>query len=104
VAEQVAWVRTGAGARFDQIELSTVATVIITDQRRARTEQWIREQGWSGVTAEQVWDMPAVLIGSLDQIADDLHRRRDQLGFSYYVVSDRMAEEVAPLVARLAGE
>jgi len=103
VAEQVAWVRAGAGERFAEIELSTVATVIITDQRRARTEQWIRERGWSGVTAEQVWDMPAVLIGSVDQLADDLQRRREQLGFSYYVVSDQSAEAAAPLVARLAG-
>lgn len=102
VAEQVAWVREGAGPRFAEIELSTVATLIITDQRRARTEQWIRERGWSGVTAEQVWDMPAVLIGSVDQLADDLHRRREQLGFSYYVVSDHVAEAAAPLVARLA--
>jgi probable F420-dependent oxidoreductase len=103
VAEQVAWVRAGAGARFAEIELSTVATLIITDQRRTRTEQWIRERGWNGVTAEQVWDMPAVLIGSVDQLADDLHRRREQLGFSYYVVSDQSAEAAAPLVARLAG-
>ena len=104
VAEQVAWVRAGAGARFDQIELSLVATLIITDQRRARTEKWIRERGWSGVTAEQVWDMPAVLIGSVEQLAEDLHRRREQLGFSYYVVSDRDAEAAAPLVERLAGQ
>jgi probable F420-dependent oxidoreductase len=103
VAEQVAWVREGAGARFAEIELSTVATVIITNQRRARTEQWIREHGWNGVTPEQVWDMPAVLIGSVDQLADDLHQRREQLGFSYYVVSDHDAEAVAPLVVRLAG-
>ena len=103
VTEQIGWVREGAGARFDEIELSTVATLIITDQRRARTEQWIRERGWSGVTAEQVWGMPAVLIGSVEQLADDLHRRREQLGFSYYVVSDQSAEAAAPLVARLAG-
>ena len=103
VAEQVAWVREGAGARFAEIELSTVATVIITDRRRAHTEQWIREHGWNGVTHEQVWDMPAVLIGSVDQLADDLHQRREQLGFSYYVVSDHDAEAVAPLVVRLAG-
>jgi hypothetical protein len=47
--------------------------------------------------------MPAVLIGSVDQLADDLHRRREQLGFSYYVVSDQSAEEATLLVARLAG-
>ena len=103
VAEQIAWVREGAGARFDEIELSIVATLIITEQRRACTEQWIREQGWRGVTAEQVWDMPAVLIGSVEQLADDLYRRREQLGFSYYVVSDQSTEAAASLVERLAG-
>ena len=55
------------------------------------------------MTPEQVWGMPAVLIGSVDQLVDDLHRWREQLGFSYYVVSDHDAEAVAPLVARLAG-
>ena len=103
VAEQIAWVREGAGARFDEIERSIVATLIITKQRRARTEQWIRAQGWRGVPAEQVWDMPAVLIGSVEQLADDLYRRREQLGFSYYVVSDQSTEAAASLVARLAG-
>ena len=103
VAEQVAWVREGAGARFGEVELSTVATLIVTERRRARTEQWVRERGWSGITAEQVWDMPAVLIGSVDQIADDLRGRREQLGFSYYVLSDHEVEAAAPLVARLAG-
>jgi probable F420-dependent oxidoreductase len=103
VAQQVAWVREGAGQRFDTVELNLMASVIITDRRRARTEEWIQERGWSGITAEQVWDMPAVLIGSENQIVEDLERRREQLGFSYYVVSDRLVEAVAPLVARLAG-
>lgn len=103
VAEQVAWVREGAGARFPALELSLVATVIVTDRRRARTEAWIRERGWQGITVEQVWEMPAVLIGSVDQICDDLRRWRERLGFSYIVVADQSAGEVAPVVARLAG-
>jgi probable F420-dependent oxidoreductase len=103
LAQQVAWVRQGAGERFPKIELSMVATIVVTDRRRASTEQWIREQGWSGLSAEQVWDMPAVLIGSPDQIIEDMYRWRAQLGFSYYLVSDTVAEIVAPIVARLAG-
>jgi probable F420-dependent oxidoreductase len=104
LAQQVAWVREGAGERFASIELSTVLTIHITDRRRAFTEQWIAERGWSGLSAEQVWDMPAVLIGSIDQIAADLHRCREELGFSYFLVSDTEAEMVAPIVARLAGK
>jgi probable F420-dependent oxidoreductase len=101
VAQQIEWVRQGAGARFPSIELSTVATIVITDRRRASTEAWIAERGWSGMSAEQVWDMPAVFIGSVDQIVEDMHRRRELLGFSYYLVSDTMAATVAPIVERL---
>ncbi|HEU5104010.1 MAG TPA: hypothetical protein VFU22_33570 [Roseiflexaceae bacterium] len=48
--------------------------------------------------------MPAVLIGSTDQIVEDLYRCREELGFSYFLVSDTQAEALAPIVARLAGK
>lgn len=104
LAQQLAWVREGAGERFSAIELSTVPTIHVTDRRRAFTEQWLEERGWSGLSVEQVWDMPAVLIGSVDQICEDLYRCREQLGFSYFLVSDTEAEAIAPIVARLAGK
>ncbi len=103
VAEKVDWVRQGAGVRFSDVELSLVPTVIITDDRRGSTERFIRERGWSGLGVEEVWDMPAVFIGSVEGIAEEMHRRREELGFSYFVVSDTGVEGVAPIVARLAG-
>jgi hypothetical protein len=103
VEQQIGYVREGAGDRFDQIELSTVGTVIVTDDRRGRTEQMIRENGWQGVTVEDVWRMPAVYIGSVDQIVTDLDERRERLGVSYIVVASARVEAVAPIVARLAG-
>jgi probable F420-dependent oxidoreductase len=103
VAQKIAWVREGAGARFDAIELSLVPTIMLTDRRRERTEQLIREHGWEGTSAEQVWEMPAMFIGSIEQIVGDMQARREQYGFSYYVVSDKQIEACAPIVARLAG-
>ncbi|NJO83296.1 MAG: LLM class flavin-dependent oxidoreductase [Blastochloris sp.] len=103
VAQKVAWVREGAGERFGAIELSLVPTVIVADERRQRTEAFIRERGWSGVTLEQVWGMPSVFIGSIEQIAEDMQARREQYGFSYYIISDTLLATCAPLVARLAG-
>ena len=52
---------------------------------------------------EDAWAMPSVLAGSLDQIADDMVRWREEYGFSYYLVSDKQAEAFAPLVARMSG-
>jgi probable F420-dependent oxidoreductase len=102
VQQKLAWIRAGAGARYDSIELSLIPTFIQTDQRRAATEELIRSRNWS-VTVEEVWAMPSVLIGSLDQIASDLHQRREEYGFSYYIFSDTQANQIAPLVAQLRG-
>ena len=103
VAQKVEWVRQGAGERFGELELSLVPTIIVTDQRRRRTEQYIHEHGWQGISVEQVWEMPAVFVGSIEQIVEDMRARRERYGFSYFVVSDHDLAAVAPIVARLAG-
>jgi probable F420-dependent oxidoreductase len=103
VAQKLAWVREGAGDRFAELELSLVPTVVITGRRRQATEQLIQSRGWAGVTVEQVWEMPSVFIGSIEQVGEDMLARREQYGFSYYVISDTVLDHVAPVVARLAG-
>jgi probable F420-dependent oxidoreductase len=103
VERKIAWVREGAGERFDRIELSLIPTVIITDDRRAATERIIRERGWGGITPEQVWAMPAILIGTVGQIAEQIEVRRERYGFSYYVFSDAQLDACAPVVDLLAG-
>ncbi len=103
VAAKIAWVRQGAGERFAAIELSLVPTILLTDHRRQATEAFIRDRGWIGISVERVWQMPSIFIGSVDQIASDMQQRRAELGISYYVLSDTVLTEMAPLVARLAG-
>jgi probable F420-dependent oxidoreductase len=103
VAQKLAWVREGAGARFDELELSLVPSIVITQRRRQETEQLIQRKGWGGISVEQVWEMPSVFIGSIEQIGEDMEARRAQYGFSYYVVSDEVMDSFAPVVARLAG-
>lgn len=100
VQQKIEWIRQGAGARFDQIELSLIPTVLVTDDRRSATTAFIHQQGWP-VTVEEVWQMPSVLIGSPAQIAADIQARRELYGFSYYVVADGDMESFAPVVAQL---
>ncbi len=93
VAQKLAWAREGAGARFDAIEPSPVPINRGSrDQRRERNEQLIRERGWAGISVEQVWEMPSTFIGSIDQIVEDMQARREQYGFSNYVISDTQLE------------
>lgn len=103
VRQKLDWIRDGAGERFDQIELSLVPTLLPTDAPRQCAAQLIADRGWSGVTVDDVLAMPSLLFGSEDEMVDTLMRRRDEYGFSYYIVSDKRADQFAPIVARLAG-
>lgn len=102
--EKLSWIKEGAGERFEQIELNIMPSLIISDERRGASDRFLAQQGWSGVSYEALWEMPSVLIGSIDQICDTLIERRERFGISYYVVRDAQFEAFAPIVARLAGK
>ena len=48
-------------------------------------------------------DTLALLRGTPRQMADELQRRRDTLGVSYFAVSEAFAEPFAPVAGLLAG-
>jgi probable F420-dependent oxidoreductase len=100
-AEKVGWVRDAAGDRLDDIELAHTAYLsMVTDDRDAVAAGL--GSGF-GLDRDQVLAMPNFLIGTVNEIADELERRRDELGFSYVVVGGECHEAMAPVVARLAG-
>jgi probable F420-dependent oxidoreductase len=103
VAQKLAWVKEGAGPRYDDIELSLIPTLVFEDERESAAARLIAARNWTGVSVADVLAMPSVFIGSVDEIADQMEERRALYGFSYYVASDRQLERVAPLVARLVG-
>jgi probable F420-dependent oxidoreductase len=101
LTEQIGWVREGAGARFDQLELSMVAfRTIVTDRPREAAAEVARDHD---LTPDQVLASPDFLIGSEDAIVECLLRRREQFGVSYLEIAARDAAGFAPVVARLAG-
>jgi probable F420-dependent oxidoreductase len=103
IAEKVGWVREAAGDRFDRVELSMVATVLVAADHAAAAERLAVEEGWGGGAAERVLEMPSVFLGPVERIVDQLQARRERYGFTYYVVPDGAMEAVAPVVERLAG-
>ncbi len=99
--EKIGWIREAAGARFDDIELNvTVFAAIVTDDRAGMAERLAPR---FGVTPAELPDTPHVLLGNVDQIAEDLQRRRERFGFSYVVISGDGFEPLAPVVKKLAG-
>jgi probable F420-dependent oxidoreductase len=101
VADQIAWVRESAGARFDQLELNLrVRLAAIGPGREGQAQS--AAQGME-CTADDLLDSPFALFGTVDEVADQLLRTRDELGLSYFTVSQRYLEQLAPVVERVAG-
>jgi probable F420-dependent oxidoreductase len=103
IAQKVEWVRQAAGDRFGQVELSAMVSVVVADNHHKAAEQLAVERGWGSEAAGAILEMPSILVGSVDRIADDLQARRDRFHLSYYVVSDEDMEAFASVIDRLAG-
>jgi probable F420-dependent oxidoreductase len=100
-SEKVAWMKESAGSHFDELELScTVFFTNVTDDRKGMAE---RIAGGFGMPADEVLRSPHVVIGTHEQVIDDLQQRREEFGFSYIVFSGDMHEQMAPVVKKLAG-
>jgi probable F420-dependent oxidoreductase len=105
-AKKIEWIKRGAGARFNTLELEIGAyTTIITDHPQP-TASAIGDA--LGMKAEDILAHPHCLIGSVDFICEELQRRREAYGISYITVLDdgenNMVDTFAPVVARLAGK
>ena len=57
-----------------------------------------------GLEARDVLEMPHFLLGTIEQIEDDLKARRERFGFSHVIVPGEVADQLAPIVERLAGK
>jgi len=103
VDERVQLVREVAGAeRYAQLELNAlVQRVVVTDDRSKAAEELTSR--WSQLTPGEILQSPYVLIGTVDQMVEDLKLRRERWGISYYVIFEPYLDAFAPVVARLAG-
>ena len=56
-----------------------------------------------GVEPEAALESGAALVGSENEVIEQLLRRREEWGLSYVVLGDENVDEFAPVVAKLAG-
>jgi len=101
--EKVGWVRELLGERFSQTELNALIIVVeITDNRLAFAQK-IHDEWFGALSPQQILESPSCLIGSVDQIVDDMMMRRERYGFSYISIFGEHMQKFAPVVARLSG-
>ncbi len=97
---KIGWVKEGAGDRFDTLELETAAYFIAMPGTEV-TEEALGAR--LGLDAAGLRRFPHALVGSVDEICEQLELRREDYGFSYFTVGDRAIEEFAPVVQRMTG-
>ena len=103
IEQKIAVIRQAAGARITGIELSLFATIRLTDDHQSAAERLIAERDWQGASVDDVLEMPAVFLGSVERVVELMQERREHYGVSYYIIADEEMETVAPVVQHAAG-
>lgn len=99
--QKIEWVREGAGDRFDSLIFQTrIHLAMITDDREAVAQEMAP---LLGISTEEALASPHALVGSVDQVVDEVQRWRDRWGFSYVSINAEMMEDFAPVVEALNG-
>ena len=98
---KIQWIKDGAGDRFGSIELETATYFISVEGRSEITAEAVSKR--TGLSGEELTRFPHAAVGSVDQICEELIRRREEYGFSYITVGDAHLEAFLPIVERLAG-
>jgi probable F420-dependent oxidoreductase len=103
IDERMRVIRQAAGPRFDRLELSAqVQRVIVTDRRREAAAEL--QKSWRELSVEEILEAPFALIGTVDEMVEALHARRERWGLSYFVTFEPYLEAFAPIVSRLTGK
>lgn len=93
---QVAQVRRGAGERIDEVELSVlVQRAVVTDDRPGVLAEICAAV--DGLTIEQAAAVPYLLVGTVDEIVEQICAARTRWGITYFVV--RTLDDFAPVLA-----
>jgi probable F420-dependent oxidoreductase len=99
--QRVAWIREAAGDRFDELELQALTFIVSVGGDRGELARQLAPA--FGISEEDAGEVPIALVGSVDEICDQLVARRERWGLNYWVVHEPELEAFAPVVARLAG-
>jgi len=100
VDEKFAWIRDAAGPRLhDLVFHGWLKAAQVTNEPTAAAESLAAKLG---IGVDDVLDTPFVLLGSVEQMVELLHQRRERWGYSYYTIQQAAAHDFAPVLARLA--
>jgi len=105
-AHEARWSHPHIEAQIDRLKASgrnieieaLVQKVQVTDDRRAA----LADMDDVGLTAEELLDIPYLLVGNLEQLEEQVLRHQERWGITRYAVRTGALEQLAPLIARLS--
>ncbi|MFL6240371.1 MAG: TIGR03621 family F420-dependent LLM class oxidoreductase [Actinomycetes bacterium] len=99
--DKLRWLRDAAGSGFDDLDIQTLTGFVhVTDDR----ESIARGMATAfGVDVSVALETPAALVGTVEEIVEEVQRRRDRWQMNYVVVDETFLDAFAPVVDRLAG-
>jgi probable F420-dependent oxidoreductase len=98
IARKVRLVREAADGEGRDVELSMIVSPTAGPDPRTAAARVAARRGWGASSAELVPDMPSQLVGTPEDMAEQVAARRDRYGFTYFLVSDSLMEEFAPVI------
>ena len=101
--QKVEWIRQAAGERFEQLEINSFVFVAkVTDHPEVVASHIAHG---AGLTTDEILHSPHFLLGTVDQICEDIYQQRERYGISYLSINGGGSnDEFAPVVARMTGK
>jgi probable F420-dependent oxidoreductase len=101
--ERVARYRKFAAGRAEPAELNLLLQfVVVTEDREAVVRPLLDRV--PELTPEQALALPILLLGTLEQIVEQVLAQRERYGFTYLTVLEPYMEAFAPVMERLRGK
>ena len=98
---KLAWVRAAAGERWPHLDVQTRVHLASVSADREHLAE-VLAAGF-GLTPAEALGSPHALVGTVEQLVDDLVERRERFGINVIGLPFDAMDAFAPVVARLAG-
>ncbi|MEV6773481.1 TIGR03621 family F420-dependent LLM class oxidoreductase [Nocardia sp. NPDC051030] len=102
-AKKTDHVRSLLGTRAEKVEFNLLVQGLAGPNERDALLQWI-SANLPFDFADAAEDIPTMLVGTPNDMAETLRARREQFGFNYITVLEHNMEKFAPLIEVLHGE
>jgi len=99
IEERVGFVRSKLAGR--EVEFNLLCHFVhITDDRAGALAE-LAKQTQGVLDVEQLAELPTALVGSAEEVAEQLHAHRERFGLTYYTVLEQNMTQFAPVIEAL---